>query len=69
MHWKDIDRSRGKETTDHAVAPGKGEMDYAALLPRIRQVTSAVGYVEVDKPDDGMRTAAEGAAFIRACQG
>ena len=61
-----IDRSRGKETTDHAVAPGKGEVDYGALLPRIRALTSAVGYVEVDRPDDGMSAAAEAGRFIRA---
>jgi len=66
MHWKDVDRGRGVEVTDHAVAPGKGEMNYASLLPRIRQLTSAVGYVEVDRPENGLAAAAEAAAFIRA---
>ena len=28
MHFKDIDCSRGKTTTDHAVVIGTGEMDY-----------------------------------------
>lgn len=65
MHFKDIDRKRGRATTDHAVVIGSGEMDYAALLPRIRQLTSAVGYVEVDSPADGLAAAAEGARFFR----
>ena len=64
MHWKDIDRARGKNITDHAVAVGSGEMDYAALLPHIRQLTSAVGYVEVDTPDDGLQAAKSAASFI-----
>jgi sugar phosphate isomerase/epimerase len=66
MHFKDIDRSRGKGTTDHAVVIGSGEMGWAALLPRIRRLTSAVGYVEVDAPADGLAAAAEGARFFRA---
>ncbi len=66
MHLKDIDRHRGKSVTDHAVVIGHGEMDYAALLPRIHRLTSAVGYLEVDSPDDGLATAAEGARFFRA---
>lgn len=69
MHWKDVDRSHGKEASEHAVAPGKGEMDYARLLPRIHALTSAVGYVEVDKPEDGMAAAADAAAFIMAHRG
>jgi len=65
MHWKDIDRTRGKEITDHAVAPGAGEMNYAALVPRVRAVTSALGYVEVDHPDDGLAAAAQAARLIQ----
>ncbi|MEO6716118.1 MAG: sugar phosphate isomerase/epimerase [Novosphingobium sp.] len=65
MHFKDIDRARGKSITDHAVVIGSGEMDYAALLPRIRRVTSAVGYIEVDSPDDGLAAAAAGARYFR----
>lgn len=65
MHFKDIDRSRGKSTTDHAVVIGHGEMGYAALLPRIPRLTSAVGYIEVDSPPDGLAAAAEGARFFR----
>ena len=66
MHFKDVDRTRGQGTTDHAVVIGSGEMGYAALLPRIRKLTSAVGYVEVDAPADGLAAAAEGARFFRA---
>jgi sugar phosphate isomerase/epimerase len=65
MHWKDIDRTRGKAITDHAVAPGVGEMDYPALLPRVIRVTRAIGYVEVDSPDDGLDAARQGAKLIR----
>jgi sugar phosphate isomerase/epimerase len=66
LHLKDIDRTRGKSITDHAVVIGRGEMGYAALLPRIRRlVPAAVAYVEVDSPDDGLAAAAEGARFFR----
>lgn len=65
MHFKDIDRSRGKTITDHAVTIGSGEMGYAALLPRLRKLTSAIGYVEVDAPPDGLLAAAEGARFVQ----
>ncbi|MEO6717918.1 MAG: sugar phosphate isomerase/epimerase [Novosphingobium sp.] len=65
MHWKDIDRSRGKSITDHAVAPGSGEMDYPALLPHVVRATRATGYVEVDSPDDGLAAAHQGAEVIR----
>lgn len=69
MHWKDIDRSRGKTRAEIAVAPGSGEMDYAALLPRIRRLTSATGYIEVDNPVDGLKAAAFGAAAVRRALG
>ncbi len=65
MHLKDIDRRRGETITDHAVVLGSGEMDYAALLPRIRSLTLAVGYVEVDSPPDGLAAAAAGARFFQ----
>lgn len=65
MHFKDIDRRRGKSITDHAVVIGAGEMDYAALLPRIRRLTTAIGYIEVDSADDGLAAAAAGARFFR----
>jgi sugar phosphate isomerase/epimerase len=65
MHFKDIHRQRGKGTTDHAVVVGSGEMGWAALLPRIRRLTSAVGYIEVDAPADGLAAAGEGARFFR----
>ena len=65
MHWKDIDRTRGKGITDHAVVPGAGEMNYAALLPRVIRATRAVGYVEMDNPADGLAAARQGAEFIK----
>ncbi|MEO6092064.1 MAG: sugar phosphate isomerase/epimerase [Novosphingobium sp.] len=69
MHFKDIDRSHGTSITDQAVAPGQGEMNYPALLPHIRQLTSAIGYVEVDKPDDGLSAAAAGMRVFRQAMG
>jgi sugar phosphate isomerase/epimerase len=65
LHVKDIDRTRGTAITDHAVAPGLGEMDYAALMPRIRRLTKATPYVEVDAPDDGLAAARAGMAVLR----
>ena len=65
MHFKDIDRNRGETITDHAVVIGSGEMGYASLLPRIGRLTSAIGYVEVDSPADGLAAAAAGARFFR----
>lgn len=64
LHLKDIDRRRGRTTTDHAVVIGAGEMGYAALLPRLRRLTDAVGYVEVDAPPDGLAAGAAGARFF-----
>jgi sugar phosphate isomerase/epimerase len=65
MHWKDIDRTRGKGITDHAVPPGSGEMNYPALLPHVLRATRATGYIEVDSPDDGLAAARQGADLIR----
>lgn len=65
MHWKDIDRMRGKGITDHAVVPGAGEMNYAALLPHVIRATRAVGYVEMDNPPNGLVAARQGAEFIK----
>lgn len=69
MHWKDIDRGRGTTTTDHAVAPGQGEMNYSALLPAVVRITQATGYVEVDRPDDGLAAAAAALRVVRAALG
>jgi len=65
MHWKDIDRTKGKSTTDHAVVPGAGEMNYPALLPHVVRQTRAPGFVEVDNPGDGLAAARQGAELIK----
>ena len=69
MHWKDIDRGRGSERNAIAVPPGSGEMDYAKLLPRVRRLTSAIGYVEVDAPADGLAAARQGALVVKRALG
>lgn len=69
MHWKDIDRGRAPDRSKIAVALGKGEMDYKSLLPRVRRITSALGYVEVDAPEDGLRAARQGSEIVRAALG
>lgn len=76
MHLKDVDRSlavplrRGADRAEQslftgrqAVVIGQGEMGYAALLPRLSALTSALGYIEVDRPGDGLAAAAEAANF------
>lgn len=65
MHWKDIDRTHGGTSTDHAVIPGTGQMDYAALLPHVVRLTRAPGLVEVDNPSDPLAAARQGAEFIK----
>lgn len=69
MHWKDIDRSRGTTRNDLAVAPGSGEMNYRALLPHVAAATQALGYVEVDRPGNGLAAARQGAELIRKVLG
>lgn len=69
MHWKDVDRSRGKSHSDVAVALSTGEMNYPALLPHVRRLTDALGYIEVDKPPDGLAAARLGAAVARRALG
>ena len=78
LHLKDIDRSRAQPialnadraqqstfTGSQAVVIGKGEMGYASLLPRLHRLTSALGYIEVDRPSDGLVAAAEAAQFYK----
>ena len=65
MHWKDIDRSRGTNRSDQAVALGQGEMGYSKLLPAILRVTDATAYIEVDRPADGIAAATAGVAMVR----
>lgn len=76
MHLKDIDRSlaapiapgasRAEQsffTGSQTVVIGQGEVGYAALLPKLRRLTSALGYIEVDRPADGLAAADAGAKF------
>lgn len=78
LHLKDIDRTRAQPisadadraqqslfTGNQAVVIGKGEMGYGSLLPRLRRLTSAMGYIEVDRPSDGLAAAAEAASFYK----
>lgn len=65
MHFKDVDPRRGPTEHDRLVPPGAGTMDYAKLLPALARLTDAIGYVEVDKPVDGMNAAQRGAVFVR----
>ena len=67
MHLKDVDFGCVAEGCRQFVAPGAGDMDYPALLARLQGLTDAIGYIEVDDPEDGLRAAATGAAtFLRA---
>lgn len=79
MHLKDIDRSLAKPiapganraeqslfTGSQTVVIGQGEINYAALLPKLRRLTSALGYIEVDRPADGLAAAEAGARFYHA---
>lgn len=69
MHWKDVDRSRGKSRSEMAVALSTGEMNYPALLPHVRRLTDAPGYIEVDSPPDGLAAARLGAAVVQRAFG
>ena len=69
MHWKDIDRGRGSARKDLAVPPGRGEMNYLELLPQVRRLSSAMGYVEVDAPADGLAAARDGAWLVKRALG
>lgn len=79
MHLKDVDRTlaaplrpgadRAEQslfTGRQAVVIGRGEMGYASLLPRLARMTSALGYIEVDRPADGLAAAADAASFHAA---
>jgi sugar phosphate isomerase/epimerase len=68
MHFKDVDAKRGPDLFRQLVAPGEGDLGYEALIPRLDRVTSAIGYVEVDDPVDGLDAAAKGARAIFAAR-
>ncbi len=65
LHLKDVDRRCAPPGCPRFVAPGEGDLDYPALMPRLDRTTGAIGYVEVDEPADGMLAAARGAETIR----
>jgi len=67
LHLKDVDRSCVTEGCRQFVAPGADDMTYSELLPRLHWLTDAIGYVEVDDPENGHLAAATGAeTFLRA---
>jgi sugar phosphate isomerase/epimerase len=68
MHLKDVDSARGKSPFEQLVAPGLGQLDYAALLPNLDRTTDAIGYVEVDNPDDGLAAARTAIDFLTAAR-
>nr|WP_272914676.1 sugar phosphate isomerase/epimerase [Aurantiacibacter rhizosphaerae] len=61
LHLKDLDRGCAGDDCRRFVAPGEGDLGYSQLIPRIRRITDAIGYVEVDDPVDGMQAAASAA--------
>lgn len=69
MHFKDVDPARGDDRMAQLARPGEGRLDYPALIPHLDKVTSAIGYVEVDKPVDGVEDAIQAAIVIRRARG
>ena len=69
LHLKDIDRGCTASDCKRFVAPGEGDLDYADLFPRIRQISDAIGYVEVDDPEDGLAAATVAAGTLRGSDG
>lgn len=69
MHFKDVATARGPDMFAQLSAPGEGDLGYATLVPALDRLTDAVGYVEVDDPDDGLAAAQTGANTILAARG
>lgn len=69
MHFKDVDSARGADYKRQLVAPGSGRLKYSALIPLLDAATDAIGYVEVDEPEDGLVDAASAALVIRTARG
>ncbi|MCW2380650.1 MULTISPECIES: sugar phosphate isomerase/epimerase family protein [unclassified Sphingobium] len=65
MHFKDVDPSRGPSEHDRLVPPGDGILNYARLIPLLDRMTNAIGYVEVDAPEDEIAAAGRGAVFVQ----
>lgn len=68
MHYKDIDPERAEDTIGTLVPPGEGVLDYANLTRQVEALTDAIGYVEVDAPDDGLAAARTGFETIMAAR-
>ncbi|MEN7536680.1 sugar phosphate isomerase/epimerase family protein [Aurantiacibacter flavus] len=66
LHLKDVDRSCLANHCRRFVAPGEGDLSYSELMPQIRELSHAIGYVEVDDPVDGLRSAARAAQTLRS---
>ena len=64
MHLKDVDPARGDTMQRQIVAPGEGVMGYDELIPALDRITTAIGYVEVDEPEDGIESARRGYATV-----
>ncbi len=64
MHFKDVDPSRGEDMFAQLCAPGEGSLGYGTLVPALDRLTTAVGYIEVDNPPDGIAAAAIGARTV-----
>src|SRR5690606_23147706 len=64
LHFKDVDPARGAEPEAQLVAPGEGVLRFKILVPALDRVTDAIGYVEVDRPRDGLAAARSGARTI-----
>lgn len=69
LHYKDVDAARGPDLHSQLVAPGQGAMGYQTLVRKLDVATEAIGYVEVDEPEDGLLSAAVGARTIRQARG
>ncbi|HSM54102.1 MAG TPA: sugar phosphate isomerase/epimerase, partial [Erythrobacter sp.] len=65
LHLKDVDRGCADSYCRRFGAPGEGDLCYHDLMPRIGQLSDAIGYVEVDDPVNGARAAARAALTFR----
>lgn len=69
LHFKDVDPARGRDQHSQLVAPGEGDVGFADLVHALDRLTDAIGYVEIDDPEDGLQAARVGARTIRKARG